>query len=242
MTSRRSALALGLAAALAAAPLAASAPAYAEDEAPHRIISLSATGTIYAVPDRAVVTIGVQSDADTAAAALRTNSASMQAVIDMLREQGLEERDIRTSQFTVEPRYEYDDNNRSNTPRLVGYRVTNTAAAVVRDLTKIGAILDLAVQQGSNRIDSVRFEISDPGPIEDRARRRAVNDLLARAELYADAADVELGPVLTISEGGGYSPAPQYRAAFDGAEAASVPIATGEQAVEVHVTMTWELR
>jgi hypothetical protein len=238
MTSRRTALTLALASTLA---LAVPAAAFA-DEDNRRTMTLSGTGTVYAAPDKAIITIGVRSEAKTAGEALADNNTNMQAVIDLLRANGLEERDIQTSQFSVDPQFTYDNDNRSNPPTLVGYVVTNNVAATIRDLDAIGTILDGAVNAGSNQIDNISFAISDSEPLEDEARRLAVADVIEKAELYATAASIELGPIQSISEGGGYQPVTQYRAAYAEAADLAVPIAAGQQAIEVQVSITWEIR
>ncbi len=242
MMIRSSALALGLAGALAlAAPLAAPSAALADD-APTRTMTLSGTGIVFTTPDKAIVSIGVYTEAQTAADALSANSESMQAVIDMLKEKGLDARDIQTAQFSVDPRFVHDDNNRNNPPRLVGYTVSNEVRATVRELTSIGTILDRAVRVGSNRINGIRFAVSEPGPLEDEARRQAVKTVIDRAELYAEAAGIELGPILSIAEGGSYAQEPRYARFESMAADSSVPIEAGQQAISMQVNITWELR
>jgi len=241
MQIRSNLLALGLfLLALTALALPAAA---ADNGAPHRTMSLTGTGTVYATPDKAIVSIGVYSEAKTAADALAQNNEAMQGVVDLLKAQGLEPRDIQTAQFSVQPRFTYPNNDRNQPAQLVGYTVTNEVRATVRDLSTIGTLLDQAVRVGSNRINDIRFAVSETDPLEDEARRLAVKDVMARAALYAEAAGIELGPIQSISEGGGYQPQPRYRAQFEAAAAdSSVPIEAGEQSIEMQVTITWEIR
>jgi hypothetical protein len=226
------ALALVLAAGLAA-------PAMAEDTF-HRTVTLSGSGETMAAPDLARVTSGVQTDAKTAREALTANNRAMTAVVEGLKQAGIAEKDIQTSNFSVGPRYEYPPNAR---PVLVGYQVSNTVTVTVRDLAKIGELLDRIVTLGSNTINGIGFSIDDPEKLEDEARRLAIADARRKAELYAAAGGFKLGRILTVAEsdrGGPQPPTPFMRAAkMDAAE--SVPIQGGEQSVAIQVNVTWEI-
>jgi uncharacterized protein YggE len=231
-SARLFAIALLLAAGLAA-------PAAAQDTV-RRTITLSGIGETMAGPDLARVTSGVQSEAKTAREALTANNRAMTAVIDGLKQAGIADKDIQTSNFSVGPRYEYPPNAR---PVLVGYQVSNTVTVTVRDLAKIGELLDRIVTLGSNTINGIGFSIDDPEKLEDEARRLALADARRKAELYAAAGGFRLGRILTVAEssrGGPQPPVPFMRAAkMDAAE--SVPIQGGEQSVAIQVSVTWEI-
>jgi len=211
-------------------------------EAPHRTMTLTGTGVVMTAPDKAVITVGVSTDARTAAAALKANNASMQAVLDLLAAEGIAKQDIQTSNFSVSPRIVYDNKNRNKPPRVAGYTVSNQVRATVRKLDKIGPVLDKVVAAGSNRIDGIRFAISDPEPVYDEARRLATRDAIRKARLFAEEAGVKLGGIISIAESGARPVQPVYRAQISAAKAeAAVPVAAGQQTVQKQVNITWEI-
>ncbi len=166
---------------------------------------------------------------------------SMTALFEALKAAGIAERDIQTSNFMVQPRYEYEQNQ---PPKLVGYDVTNAVTITVRDIAKLGGLLDQLVSAGSNQINGISLQISDPQKAADEARVAAVKDAGRKAQLYTSSLSVKLGPVLSVSEGVDYRPpGPITMKAVRGAEMASdVPIAGGEQSVTVDVNITWEIQ
>jgi uncharacterized protein YggE len=211
-----------------------SLPAFAAD--PHTI-TMTGHGEIKAAPDTATINAGVTSNAATAAAALSANSARMAQVFDALRKLGIPDRDIQTAGFSVSPQYTNGDNN--NVRRLTGYMVSNEVNVRLQDVTRTGAVLDTLVGAGANQMNGVGFEIANPAPVLEKARIQAVADARARAATYAQAAGVTLGPIVSISEGGGETaPRPMFRMM---AMAAPTPIAPGEQSVTADVTVVWEI-
>jgi uncharacterized protein YggE len=224
----------GLALVLATAPL----PLAAQEIDPPRGVTVVGAGEVRARPDLAVVRIGVVSQASTARAALDANNAAMRDIMAALAKEAIAGRDVQTSQFSVQPRYRHDPDNQLP-PRIDGYEVSNQLAVVIRDLDKLGPVLDLAVSVGSNQILGVEFSLADPEPRRDEARRLAVADAVRKAELYAAAAKIELGASRAITEQAfAGPPQPLYRRMEMSAEP-SVPIAEGEQAIAVEVTINW---
>lgn len=220
---------------------ALSSPALAEG----RLITLSGTGEVRLAPDMAVITSGVATQAATAGAALDENSAAMAKVIAALKAEGIADRDIQTSGFSVSPNYVYSDQRDANgynlPPQINGYQVSNGVTATVRDLSRLGAILDTSVTVGANTVSGITFGVSDPTAALDEARRKAFADARRKAELYAELAGLKLGPVETLQEGG-QPPVieqPMLRMAADAAM--PVPIAQGELAFQVSVSVTWSL-
>jgi uncharacterized protein YggE len=213
-----------------------------EQELPRRLMTVAGHGEVKGKPDMAVVTVGVLRQAKTAREALNASNEAMNAVLAALKGQGIAEKDLQTANFSVSPRYDHEKNE--NPPRLVGYEVSNQLTVTVRELGKLGAILDEAVSEGSNQIHGVAFAIGKPEPLRDEARRLAVGDAERKAKLYAEAAKVTLVAIARISEEGGVRPPEPYpRAMRMSAEAAGqVPIAQGEQTVEMQVSITWEIR
>jgi uncharacterized protein len=213
--------------------------ALSADEAPKRTISLAATGTVRTTPDKVDISTGVTSQAPTAKEALAKNSAAMTEVIAALKAEGLDAKDIQTSNFTVQPLYEERKDGRS--PNIVGYQVTNSVQLTVRDLGKLGQILDKVVTLGANDVNSIEFGVAEPEALKNEARKLAMGNAIANARLYAEAAGVALGKVLTISEdqgivvGRNIAPAPMAMAAK------AVPIEAGTATVEARVSVTFEL-
>lgn len=207
-------------------------------------LTISGTAEIAARPDRANVTSGVVTQAETAREALDLNSAALARVIAALKEAGIEERDIATSGFSVEPRYHYPRtrDGQEGPPRIVGYQVANQVTVRVRDLDRLGAVLDEAVTVGANRIHGIGFEVSDADRRLDEARAEAVRDARRKAEIYAEAADIRLLRIVSITEHAVDAPPPRPLAARAMMDAeAAVPIETGEQTLSLRVDVTWEI-
>ncbi len=204
-----------------------------------RTIQVSGQGEVRAEPDRAIVRLGVQTEADTAQSAMQTNSESMTAVISATLDAGIDQADIQTEGFRLQPVYQSSDNSQS--PELTGYRVSNIVRVTVRDLTQLGDLLDSAVSAGSNTIEGIQFEISNQAEMEAAAREAAMNDAQQKAEQLTNLAGAELGPVHTIIETGVSSPRPVALAAQE-SPAASVPVQPGTQLIQASVQVTWEVR
>jgi uncharacterized protein len=228
---------------LAAAIPAASQAALADDkEPPKRTISMSGRGEIKSAPDKVTVSAGVETQAPIAKDALARNTAKMTKVVEALKSEGIDAKDIETTNFSVSPRYEDEDDDKKP-PRIVGYSVDNSVYVTMHDTAKIGAVLDQLVSAGANSIGGIYFSVDKPEELEQEARKLAIADAIAKAKLYAEATGAELGPVQTISEAGGYVPysyaAPKREAA---AAARPVPIESGTQSINVEVQVTWELK
>ena len=205
-----------------------------------RTITMTGTGTVYATPDKAIVTIGVETRSETAGAALADNNAAMQAVMDALKAGGIAETDLQTSTFSISPLTARSSNSNSQPARLVGYLVSNQVRATIRKLDTTGALLDRVVRVGSNRIDNINFSISKPEPHYDEARRLAVQDAIRKAKLFTQEAGVNLGKIITISQDRASAPV-AYRREAALAAAPSVPIAAGQQSLTQQVVITWQL-
>lgn len=226
--------------AMLASFLTVSAPDALADTPEKRTISLSATGTVKTTPDKVNITTGVTSEGQTARDALDKNTEAMTGVVEGLKAAGIDPKDIQTTNFSVSPIYE--QKKQGQAAFITGYRVTNQVHITVRDTGKLGDILDKVVSLGANQIGSIAFGVSEPGVLEDEARKQAMRNAIADAKLYAETAGVELGPVLTITEDdGGYIP--RYaEAAAPMAMDKAVPIEGGTTTVQVRLRVTWELR
>lgn len=208
-----------------------------------RLISLNGHGEVKAKPDMAVVNVGVTTQAQTAREALTQNTQAMEKIFASLKSAGIEGKDIQTSNFMVNPRYDYGQNN-NQPPRVVGYDVSNTVTISVKKLDTLGAILDQVVSEGSNQINGVMFAISDDAKLKDEARKLAVADAERKAKLYAETTRISLGPIMSVSEGTYQPPQPVYYGKAMRADAApsAVPIAEGEQTVAIDVNIAWEIK
>lgn len=203
-----------------------------------RLITVSASGYAYAEPDQATVSTGVAAEAATAKGALLANTELMEKVVEGLKQAGIAEKDIQTSNFNLEPRY---TNPRDNTPPVIeGYRVSNQVSVLVRDLKSLGSLLDKLVSRGANQVHGLSFEVSQAETLKDVARKEAVANARRRAELLAAAAGAEVGEVVTILEEQSYGgPRPMGMRA---AKADAVPTEVGTETLEARVTVTWKLK
>jgi uncharacterized protein YggE len=222
-----------------AAGLCLTGPALAES--PDRLITVTGEGRAEAVPDMATVSLGVTSEARTAAEALARNSAAMTQVLGQIAAAGIAPRDVQTSGLSLSPRW---DNARSTggPPRIVGYVVSNRVSVRVRELDGLGGLLDRLTSEGANSFGGVSFGLSEPGPIEDAARQAAVADARRKAELFAKAAGVTLGPLLSLQEAGGVSPPmPMERMEMAMTADIAVPVAAGEVSLLAQVTLVYAI-
>lgn len=203
---------------------------------PVRQITVVGEGKTNAAPDTATVQIGVQTEAPTAREALTANNTQMAALIAKLKELGVADRDLQTSNLSIWPRYD----NRGR--QIEAYQVTNTVSVKIRNIADAGNLLDQVVDAGANNISGITFLIDDPSALQKSARDAAIADARQRAEAMAQAAGVTLGQVLQISETISTPPVyPMMRAEMADA-AGSVPIQTGEQTITAQVQMTFEIR
>jgi uncharacterized protein YggE len=206
-----------------------------------RVLTVTGQGEVHGAPDQAMLSAGVVTTARTAADALKDNAKAMNAVFATLKRAGIADKDMQTSDFSIQPQYETDRNG--NTSRdITGYRVANTVNVRVNDLAKVGPTLDALVASGANSIGDIAFTIKDPKPLMEKARAEAVADAVARAQTLARAAGVTLGPIVSISESGYSAPRPMYRMAAMAAAPAPTPIAAGEESVTAGVNITWSIR
>jgi uncharacterized protein YggE len=222
---------------------AAAAPAFADTaDAAFRAttLNLSASGESKVTPDLATITLGVQTDGPTAAQALSANAAQMTKVVAALKKAGIAERDIQTSTLNVNPQYVYVENK---PPRLNGYQASNQVTIQVRDLARLGQTVDATVNAGATNVGGISFGLQDPQVAEDAARLDAVKALQAKADLYARATGYRIVRLVSLGEGGGYTPAPPMPmyAMAKREMADSSPVSAGELKVRVDVSATYEL-
>jgi hypothetical protein len=223
---------------LAAAALIGAVPAHAHEAATPPQITVTGEGQVEAAPDMATMTLGVTTEARTAAEAVSSNSAQLAQVLGRLRDAGVAERDLQTTGLTLNPNWQAP--SEGGTPRITGYIASNMLTVRLRDLTATGGVLDAAIGDGANTFNGLSFGLSDPAPAMAEARRRAVADAMARAKLLTEAAGLTLGPVLSITEGGVRAqPGPMFR--MEAAADMAVPVAGGAVETAASVTMVFGL-
>ncbi len=243
-----SVLALGLS--LVACPSVSSAQQAFEERSSAPVLSVVGHGKVAAMPDVVDINIGVVSQGPTAKEALRSNSEAMEGLHKVLKERGVASKDVETTQIQVSPVYSHPDPRRPMpvgeefVPKVTGYRVTNAVEVTVRDIAKLGDMLDAVVGAGANQVTGIAFRIEKSEQLLDQARKLAMADAKRKAELLAGEAGVVLGPARQICEVGS-SPS---RPMFLGAAAPQMmmarsapPVAAGEQELAVSIQVSYAI-
>ncbi|MCW4453743.1 SIMPL domain-containing protein [Flavobacterium sp. MXW15] len=203
------------------------------------LLNVSAQAEATRVPDIATLSAGVVTQAADGNAAMRQNAEQMTRVLAAIKAAGIAERDVQTSGINLSPQYRYADNE---APKITGYQASNTVSLKVRDIARLGKVLDALAAQGANQIHGPSFEIDQPEPVYDEARLAALKKAQARAETYAKSLGVRVRRIVSISEssGGGFRPMPMMAMAkMDRAE--STPVSPGETTVSVNLEVVFEL-
>jgi uncharacterized protein YggE len=228
-----------IAVAFVAFPLVAQQPAGAGPQ-PMRPsqISTSANGEARYVPDRATISLGVQSRALTAAKASADNAVKQKAVIDAIRAQGIAPEQISTVNYMLNAEQVYNPQAGDKAPRITGYVATNTVRVEVKKIDQVGALIDASIAKGANEVNSLDFHSSAPDSLRRVALADAYKQAVADATVLAQAAGGQLGELIELTTGtqdGGGPPRPMYQLA----KAASTPISVGEATMSVGVVARW---
>lgn len=202
-------------------------------------ITVVGQGSVSAVPDMATISLGVLTLGKTASQALSENSTAMQNVFNALEENRLDKKDIQTSQLTLNPQWDRRNNN-GHQPKIIGYQAINNVSVRVRDLDNLGMVLDQLSKVGANNMNGISFGLQETESSLNDARRDAVKVAREKAELYAQAAGVTLGKIISINESTGSSPRPSMRMA-EAAMMDSVPIAEGTLTISAMVTLVFAI-
>ena len=214
---------------------------------------VNGVGTVVTKPDIANLSLGVEAKSATVSKARNQAAVAMNAIVEFLIAKGVAERDIRTESFNISPQYSYQEKidsygNRTNQRVLTGYQVVNTASVTVRNMSKIGALLDGAVKAGRDlvRVNGIRFSVDDPDPLKVQARQLAVQQAVQKAEELTQSAGVTLGRLVYISESSStpiYSTVEAARADFAGATSfAPTRINAGESEIQVTVQAVFTIQ
>jgi uncharacterized protein len=207
---------------------------------PETTITLNGKGTVDHAPDIAMITVGVSVDAETASTAMSQQTTKMNGVFAAVKAAGIADRDMQTSNLSLNPIYDYPPNQQ---PRMKGYNASNQITIKVRDLKNLGKTLDAVVKGGGNTIHGVSFSIDKPESYQNEARVEAIKDAAAKAELYAQAVGYKVKRIVTVSEMD-YFPQPMpmmARMQLQDAAAEATPVAAGEVSLTQTVSVTFEL-
>ena len=234
-------LALSLAIAVPMTANAQTSPDIAIASPQGTLLSVSASADATRVPDVATISTGVVTQAADANAAMRANAQQMDKVREAIKAAGIADRDVQTSGINLHPQYRYAENQ---PPTITGYQATNTVNVKVRDLTKLGKVLDAFVASGANQVNGPSFEIDKPDEAYAEARVSALRKAQAQARTYADALGLQVRRIVSISEGGASlpRPMPMVRAmASDAMMAKETSVAPGETTLSIGIEVVFEL-
>lgn len=238
---------LALAVALAlAAPAAAEAPAVPPTPTPTaaapacaaRELRVVGDGRLAVRPDVAVVNAGVETAGPEVAKVTAEASARMRRILHALAQVGVAEKDVQTTRHDLQVNRSWKDGQPGP---ITGYTAVDEVRVKVRDLSKLGAVLERVVSAGSNTLHGISFEQDDPAPSRRAALALAVTEARAKAAAIAKAAGVQLGELRAVEEGGG-APGPRPMMAQGRLAAAGAPVAPGEVEVTAQVTATFAIR
>lgn len=205
------------------------------------LLNISAQAEARRVPDVATLSAGVVTQAVDGNTAMRENAVQMDKMMAAIKAAGIAERDIQTSGINLSPQYRYAENE---APKITGYQASNTVSLKVRDITKLGKVLDSLAAQGANQINGPSFEIDQPEPVYDEARLAALKKAQARAETYAKSLGLRVRRIVSISEGGqgGFRPMPVMAMASRSAKMEmDTAVSPGETTVSVNLDVVFEL-
>jgi len=206
-------------------------------------ITVSDTGEVYTKPDVGLVNLSVVTEAKTVAEAMAENTSKMNKITGFLKEEGIEDKDLKTINFSINPRYEYEYKTGKRT--LVGYEVNQSLQVKVRDLSKIGAILEGATEFGANEIGDLQFIVDNEEAFKNQAREEAIKKAKAKAEILAKQLGVKLVRIINFSENQTTPPIyPVYYGALKegvGGGGEAPEIQSGENKIQVTVSITYEI-
>ena len=218
--------------------LALAGEVVAQEPGADRFIAVEGAGEVVTVPDMAILSAGVTTRANSAREAMAQNAEAMNRVMTALKAAGIANRAVRTSRLSVSPIYDRSRNSQPELRTPIAYQANNTVEVKANDLDHVGALVDALVAAGANQIQGIRFAISEPRALEDKAREAAIADARAKAMLYAKAAGVKLGEVLAIEERNVRVPTPRMMAMEVARDTAVAP---GEQSVTIGLAVRFAI-
>jgi uncharacterized protein len=210
-----------------------------QPQPPQRTITVTGTGMVTLTPDLAYISIGVHSQDASATVATEDNNSKAQAIINAIKGFGVQAKDIQTTNFSIYPQQQYDPSG-----KLTGiiYMVDNTVYVTVRDLTKLGDLLDGSVKAGANNISNISFDVADKTAALSQARLAAVAEARKQADELTGATGVSLGEVQTISYNDITPPITMQYARADAVAASSVPVQSGSMQISTTVSIVYMIK
>ena len=217
-------------------------PAVATPQPPQRTINVAGSGQVYLTPDVAYINIGVHTSADTVGDALKQNNSQATAVASSLKELGVDAKDIQTNAFNVYPQQQFGPQGEV---LKTTYAVDNTVFVTVRDLSKLGQILDVVVQNGANAINGITFDVLDKTKALSQVRQMAVADARAQAQELATSAGVKLGDLISLNVYSSTSPVPAFGGkggVASNAAGAPVSVSAGQMVLSMDASLVYEIK
>jgi len=204
------------------------------------LITISAEGQVLGKPDMATLNSGVQTNAPTAKAAMSQNAAQMEKLVAALLNAGIDRKYIQTSSINLSPQYDYSSAREGQPPRFIGYQASNQINVEVRDLKRVGDLIDAMVGAGATNLNGPTFGIADPSPLLRQAREKALRTARERAEFYAAQSGYKSVRIVSINEqGGGYPmPVPMMAMAREAA-APATPVEPGQLATSAVLSVQY---
>lgn len=216
-------------------------PSLAQETRQFGQITVTGQGAVESVPDMATITMGVVSQGKTGAQAMARNSKDLAAMMAKLKAAGIAPRDMQTSNLSLSPRWDNRPSSKGGDPEIIGFVAQNTVTVRIRDMARLGEILDAVVQNGANSFRGLSFGLQHPRPAQDQARIKAVEDAITKAKLLTNAAGVELGDIISISESTSGRPSPMMMNDMAMARGA-VPVEAGDVSTGASVTIVFKIK
>jgi uncharacterized protein YggE len=225
--------------------LTAASPARALDRmidiSNDRWVEVSGEGSVSAAPDFAQVTLGVTTTAKNAGEAMAANAKAANALVSLIKAEGVAPADIQTSELSISPTFSQPSPGQTTAPTITGYSVSNNVAVVVRDIPRLGALLDKAVSGGANSVYGIAFGHNNVSALLDKARPLAVEDARRKAEIYASAGGARIGRLMVLTEDAGRQTPVAFSRTYASPAPAPPPIEAGEDKLTVTITAQFEL-
>ncbi len=231
---------LGLAALVGANNVSAQNAACCNQSSPS-VLNINASADLKQAPDIAIISAGVITQSRNAKTAMADNANKMAAAFAAIKAAGIADKDMQTSGINLQPQYVYEENK---PPRITGYQASNNLTIRVRQMDKVGTVLDAVVAQGINQISGPNFSIDNPDAALDKAREEAMLTAMRRANIYARASGMKIKRVISINESGGYQPPqpmPMMMAKSAMMADAATPVAGGEVTMSINLSVQFEL-
>ena len=206
-----------------------------------RWVEVTGEGSVSATPDFARVTLGVTSTGKNAGDAMAANAKGANALVSLIKSEGVAPADIQTAEMSISPMFSETSPGQTTAPTITGYSVSNNVSVTLRDMARLGSLLDKAVTAGANSIYGIGFGHNDPSALLDKARPLAVADARRKAEIYASAGAARIGQLMVLTEEPGRQPPIAFSRAYAASAPAPTPIEAGEDKLTMSVTARFEL-